>query len=278
VIHGTRDPWHYPPNPNSDPDWDGTWASSGSLNLFGDDLSVATDAVMTLTTPVRLPAGARLRFEHGYDFDADSRHRYDGGVVEISVDGGPWTDARARFRQGGYSGTLRSGTGNRLGGRKAFTARSRGWGASRLDLGDLADHEIRIRFRIASDRSSGGLGWYIDDVRLYRCVADATRPTVKVRIDDGAASTTDPLVTLDIDPADTGSGVSRLRISDSPATRDGVLAKGLTMAVRDRVRQWSLVDPTYGGSTRRGTRTVYVQARDRAGNWSKVAKDTITFR
>ncbi|MBX3030691.1 MAG: M4 family metallopeptidase [Chloroflexi bacterium] len=277
VLHGTRNPWYYPQNPNGDPDWDGTWASSGSRNLFADDLSVATDAVMTLRTPVLLPAGARLRFEHGFEFDADSRHRYDGGVVEISVDGGAWTDARTRFRQGRYNGTLRKGSGNRLGGRRAFTARSRGWGASRLDLGDLAGHEVRIRFRVVSDRSSGDLGWYIDDVRLYRCVTDTQVPTVRLDIDDGAESTDRPLVSLALEATDADAGVSRLRISNAPTTKDGLLSKAITMPFRSRVVEWSLVDPTYGGTDQRGTRTVYVQVRDRAGNWSKVARDTIVL-
>ncbi len=278
VLHGTRDPWYYPPNPNSDADWDGTWASSGSLNLFGDDLSVATDAAMTMTRPITLPNGARLRFEHGFQFDSDSRYAYDGGVVEISVDGGPWTDAKSRFRAGGYVGKLRTGTGNRLAGRKAFTGRSRGWGASRLDLTDLAGHQIRLRFRLATDRSSGSLGWYIDDVRIYRCVSDGTRPTATLRIDDGAASTGDGLVTLSIDAHDAGSGVSRLRISNSAATREGVLSKAITMPIRSRVTEWSLTSTTYGGSGRPGSRKVHVQVRDRAGNWSRVTSDTITLR
>ncbi len=31
VLHGSRDTWYYPQNPNNDPNWDGTWASSGVL-------------------------------------------------------------------------------------------------------------------------------------------------------------------------------------------------------------------------------------------------------
>jgi Zn-dependent metalloprotease len=170
-MHGRRSPWFYPPNPNNRPSWDGTWASSGSMNFYGADLAAVTDSAMTLTRAVRLPPRAFLRFEHGFRFDA-GRRRYDGGIVEISVDGGAWRKVASRFTHSGYTGRLARGRGNPLGGTKAFTGDSRGWGASRIDLSDFAGHNIRLRFRIASDRAIGSYGWYIDDIRIYRCVPD----------------------------------------------------------------------------------------------------------
>ena len=73
VLHGSRDAWYYPQNPNNDATWDGTWASSGALNLFGDDPPTVTDSAMAMTkgsqaadrctAPVRAWLPIRCRFE-----------------------------------------------------------------------------------------------------------------------------------------------------------------------------------------------------------------------
>ncbi len=164
--------WYHPQNTHPYSEWDATWASSGRLNLFGDTPKVFSDSAMVMTSGVDLPAaGAYLRFEHGYAFDYSGSARYDGGVVEYSVDGEDWADARARFTHGGYDGTIATGRGNSLGGRRAFTARSYGYGASRLDFTDLGGRSLRIRFRTGTDGAVAGYGWYVDDVRIYRCAS-----------------------------------------------------------------------------------------------------------
>jgi hypothetical protein len=170
-VSGSGAPWYYPPNPNNDPDWDGTWASSGRFNLFGDDRARVTDSAMAMTGPVTLPQNALLHFRHGFRFDFGAA-RYDGGVVEIKVGDGPWTDLGGRFTHGGYYGTIAKGRGNPLGGRRAFTGDSLGYGASGISLRAWEGQEVRIRFRIGTDRSTGSYGWYIDDVRIYRCSWD----------------------------------------------------------------------------------------------------------
>ena len=40
---------------------------------------------------------------------------------------------------------------------------------------------------------------------------------------------------------------------------------------------WDLSDTTYGGRGKPGSRTVYAQVKDAAGNWSKVFSDTIEW-
>ncbi len=178
----------------------------------------------------------------------------------------------------GYNGTITKSTGNPLKGRKAFTGRSRGWGSTRLDLSSLAGRTVRIRFRVSTDRSTGSFGWYIDDVRIYRCLPDTTRPTATITLDDGAASTTDGMVDIAITAHGTGSSVTRLRVSNSSATSHGVLKTALDMPFRKTLTGWSLASTSWGGSGAHGTRHVYVQVRDRAGNWSRVASATIRYR
>jgi Zn-dependent metalloprotease len=274
-VSVNRDPWYYPPNPNNKWDWDGTWASSGRMNFYAADLSRVTDATMTLAQPVTLPPRTFLRFEHGFRFDA-GRRRYDGGLVEISLDGGPWHKVSALFTHSGYNGRLARGRGNPEGGARAFTADSRGWGASRLDLSEFAGHQVRVRFRIATDRDVGSYGWYIDDVQFYRCLPDSDRPIGSVRIAGGAETVTSAQVRVRTTASDTGGGVSRMRISNRGTLRNGVLEYALEMPYRQQL-DWQLTDRAWGGTSGGGRKRVFVQLRDRAGNWSKVISDSVVL-
>ena len=86
-------------------------------------------------------------------------------------------------------------------GRPTFTGSSAGYTSSRLNLTPLAGQSVRFRFRIATDGSAGNQGWFIDDIRVYGCVAGSSAPTVNagpdVTVKSGAAflltaSGTDP--------------------------------------------------------------------------------------
>ncbi len=277
-LVGTRKGWYYPQNPNNDPTWDGTWASSGKRNLYAPDHGVRMDSVMQMTTAVELPERAFLRFEHGYSFDLDAKRRYDGGIVEIKVGAGDWRGVADRFTHGGYARRLTDRTGNPLGGRKAFTGNSHGWSAARVDLSDFAGKTVKVRFRMASDRAVGGHGWYIDDIRIYSCARDTDRPTGSLLIDDGAAVTADSEVRLAISAEDATSWVTQLRVSGSSRLREGgLLDKGITVSIRDAL-SWDLADTTYGGSGKSGDRRVYAQVQDAAGHWSDVFSDAIELR
>lgn len=164
--------WYYPQNTHPHSDWDATWASSGTRNLFGDTPRRITSSAMAMISGVRLPDdGAYLRFKHGYAFDFSGSARYDGGIVEYSLDGGAWVDARDRFTHGSYDGTIASGRGNPLGGRRGFTAHSYGYGSARVDFRDVGGRSLRVRFRTGTDDRVAGYGWYVDDVRIYRCAS-----------------------------------------------------------------------------------------------------------
>jgi hypothetical protein len=274
-LVGTKRGWYYPQNPNNDPAWDGTWASSGRYNFYAPNRSGRSDTVMRLRNARRLPERAFLRFEHGYSFDADSRRRYDGGIVEIKVGSGRWRSVAALFTHGGYNGRIARGTGNPLGGKRAFTARSRGWSSSRIDLSDWAGRDIKVRFRMASDRSIGDLGWYIDDIRIYTCAADDDPPQGSLTIEEDAESTSEPVVALALTWSDATTWVTHMRISGSGRVdRAGDLASGLVTPARPTYA-WDLDDTTFGGTGDPGMRRVFAQVRDAAGNWSEVFEDSI---
>jgi len=109
-----------------------------------------------------------LSFEHRYTFEADVSNDWDGGVIEISTDGGAnWTDVGASAVPG-YTGTLSTAASNPLGGRAAWTGESAGYPAmvaTTLNLGTTyAGQTVRLRFRIGTDEATGAAGWWIDDV------------------------------------------------------------------------------------------------------------------
>ena len=108
-----------------------------------------------MATPVALPAGAWLRFNHAYGFEDDAGSAYDGGIVEYSINNGTtWVDAGSLITDNGYNGTIASGSSNPLAGRQAFVRESHGYYSSRLDLQSLAGQNVRFRFRIGTDTSN----------------------------------------------------------------------------------------------------------------------------
>jgi hypothetical protein len=103
-------------------------------------------------------------FWHNYNTETI----FDGGVIEISTGGtgGPWTDLGSKITANGYDATIDTGYSSPIGGRNAFTGSSGGWIQTAVDLSSYAGQNIWIRFRMASDDSTGATGWYIDDVSI----------------------------------------------------------------------------------------------------------------
>ncbi|HMH52589.1 MAG TPA: M4 family metallopeptidase [Candidatus Acidoferrum sp.] len=162
--------WFYPPPADS------VFATSGVRNFFGYDRPTIADSAIAMTSSVAIPAGgARLQFNHAYGFENGATANYDGGVIEYSTNGGAsWSDAGSLITAGAtYGGTISSSFSNLLGGRSAFVKHSFGYTASQLNLTSLAGQNVRFRFRMGTDSSVDDYGWFIDDIRLYRCVANS---------------------------------------------------------------------------------------------------------
>lgn len=115
---------------------------------------------------------ATLSFQHWYDFDdCDGTPDFepDGGIVEISTDGGAnWQQIHPA---GGYPYVLDDVCGNPLAFRDAYSHGS-GGGAfvpASFDLTSFVGSTIRLRFHAGWDcgNCQGNEGWYIDDVAVY---------------------------------------------------------------------------------------------------------------
>ncbi|MFN8634512.1 MAG: hypothetical protein U0893_11700 [Chloroflexota bacterium] len=165
---------------------------------------------MTRSADLTLPAGAFLRFNHSWRFDTtfsgSTPFYWDGGILEYSTNGGTsWTNASPLIAsgEGGYTGTLVSGSGNPLGGQAAWVG-LRDYAPTRVNLSSLAGQSFRFRFRIGTDSVGGAEGWFIDDVRLYTCAVSATpgitvTPTSGLQTTEGGGQATFT-VTLDSQP------------------------------------------------------------------------------
>jgi len=175
-------------NPGSlDKYGNGKYATSGVGNLWGYNLGSTTDSSINMVRNLTIPAGAFLTFKHSFEFESSNytsptAEFYDGGVLEYSINNSAtWTDAGSLITTNGYNGTITT-TGiapgvsstNILKTRDAFVGASSGYISSKVDLSSLAGSPVRFRFRIGTDSAGDNYGWYIDDVRLYKCLADTT--------------------------------------------------------------------------------------------------------
>ncbi|HEY1092800.1 MAG TPA: hypothetical protein VGE47_17005, partial [Burkholderiaceae bacterium] len=72
-----------------------------------------------------------------------------------------------------------AGNTNPLAGQAAFSGGDAGvvasgkWGQSIVNLAPYAtaNDKVKLRFEMGSDGCGGNLGWFLDDVMVYRCVA-----------------------------------------------------------------------------------------------------------
>jgi hypothetical protein len=105
---------------------------------------------------------AMLHFRNNYNLQ-DS---FDGGVLEVSINGGAFTDilaAGGSFISGGYNSTIANGFGSPIAGRAAWSGNSGGYIDSVANLGpNVNGQTIRLRFRLATDQAVGVSGWRVD--------------------------------------------------------------------------------------------------------------------
>ena len=147
---------------------------SGSFSAFSPDLSDVTDQQLVLTAAFGIPAsgatGANLSFWHRYTFEGTGSNRFDGGVLEVSTNGGAsWLDTCPLMLSGFCNGTISSSFNNPLAGRDGWVQASPGFPSfyqSTVNLISFAGKNVLFRFRQGDDSSVGSPGWWIDDVQV----------------------------------------------------------------------------------------------------------------
>jgi len=123
---------------------------------------------------VALPAGQlplTLQFWNHQTFEPRGGGCWDGGLVEISNDGGTsFTPITAGLLTDPYDGPL--GSGNPAAPLAAWCGDPQNWLESVIDLAPWAGQTVQFRFRATSDGSQGRApdGWYLDDITVQGCV------------------------------------------------------------------------------------------------------------
>ncbi len=156
-----------------------TWALAetnpygGSWHYHANDVNSVSD--QRLASPaVALPIDEfplTMKFWHVPNMEPSSGGCFDGGILEISSNGGAtWTQVPdADLLVGGYTGTVSTSYGNPLGGLQAWC----GGGSYMNTIANLdayAGQSVQFRMRLGTDSSVSAPGWDVDDVTVQSCV------------------------------------------------------------------------------------------------------------
>ncbi len=171
---------------------------------FAPDPSTVHDIRLDSPAVPIQSANARLSFRNNYNTESG----FDGGVLEISLGGGPFVDilaAGGSFASGGYNRTLSTGFSNPLPGRQAWSGNSNGYTSTIVLLpAAAAGQQTRLRWRMGTDSSVSGIGWRVDTVQLsdgFLCAANQP-PAVNASPASQSVQYSDPIAAVTITGTD----------------------------------------------------------------------------
>ncbi len=160
------------PNGNTGSDFRIFQSSATQHFWFGPNPSSPADTYLT-SPPLQVGGGAlSITFKHRFDFERSATEFFDGAVIEVSANGGAWTDVGVKAAPG-YTGTLTTSqnqSANPLKGQRAYVGKSAGYPAfinETVSLGTAyVGKTLRFRFRIGADDAAAAKGWEIDDIQI----------------------------------------------------------------------------------------------------------------
>jgi hypothetical protein len=181
TVTGIGDPW-------TTVDTSSDTAPNAAFGYDGG--SVADEVLIGPPIMISSPA-ATLTFRNRWHFESEAGFNFDGGVLEIAIGGGVFTDiesAGGSFVNGGYTGEISAEYSNPLAGRSAWGGVSTGYPDYLTTVVNLpataAGQSIRLQWRIGTDLSVGDLGQNIDSIVLvdgpHTC-----NPGTPISCDDG---------------------------------------------------------------------------------------------
>jgi subtilisin family serine protease len=210
---------------------------------FIDDPAVVSDKLIDSLGIFLPPAPLSLTFRHNFNLEAsgeDPNLGFDGGVLELSTDGGnTFQDilaAGGTFVIGGYNRTISTDRGSPIAGRQAWSGNSEGFVTTVVNLPIFLPLNSKLRWRMASDTTGSNEGWRVDTVDIVGCVNEpcptptSTPPitptptaTASVTVTPTATPTTTPTATATATASVTATATPRStplpRIRPTPAPR-----------------------------------------------------------
>ncbi|HWP43748.1 MAG TPA: HYR domain-containing protein, partial [Blastocatellia bacterium] len=134
--------------------------------VFTNDPGDISDEVLDTPAIPITSTSAQLSFRNNFNLE----DTFDGGVLEISIGGGPFQDiidAGGSFVTGGYTDVIDDGFGSPIAGRMAWSGNSGGYIDTVVNLpAAAAGQNIVLRFRRATDSSVSAQFWRIDTVKV----------------------------------------------------------------------------------------------------------------
>ncbi|HEX7828720.1 MAG TPA: M36 family metallopeptidase, partial [Thermoanaerobaculia bacterium] len=169
-----------------------------------DDADGANDQY--LTSPVFTVDGSgsmNVQFDHSWSFEFDGGGNYDGGVLEMSVNGGAWTDIGATI----YNGTILNYAAslNPLKGRTGLVQASAGTVHSSLTQAIAPGSTVQVRWRFGSDNALGAPGWNVDNIAFSGVVET---PFATVVADTGCSVPTATSLVPSANPSPFGASLT----------------------------------------------------------------------
>jgi hypothetical protein len=150
---------------------------SGAFVYHADNVAFVTDQYL-LSPAISLPTSQgplTLQFWNYQDLEARTDGCYDGGVLEITTDGGTsWTRLESQLLTDPYDGPISTSYANPLAGQNAWCGDPQTWLNSIVDIDAFAGQKVQFRWRLATDSSVSRPGWDIDDVAVQACSTDCS--------------------------------------------------------------------------------------------------------
>ena len=164
---GYADQWHLSQSENHSAGGFVSWYfGSDAAGLYAD----YSDGAL-YTEQFLLTGTSQLTFWHMLDAEEGSPpEAWDGAVVEISTNGGPWT---AITPSGGYTHTIIDNPASPFPPGMPCFSGTFSWQQETFDLSSYSG-VAQIRFRFGSDGGTTEEGWYVDDVTLTDVIATGT--------------------------------------------------------------------------------------------------------
>jgi hypothetical protein len=162
-LGGWYDQWHLSTQNSHSPTHAWKFGDTGGGDYLSNCDGVLTSPIITIGDDSQLTFWHRIEAEQSGAYPDSA---YDGGVVEISHNGGAWMTLPMA-----YTHTVRTtaGGGNPYTGpfpaNTPLFSGSINWTQVNADLAAYVG-DIQIRFRFGSDAASTDIGWFIDDVEI----------------------------------------------------------------------------------------------------------------